>query len=242
MGQKSNPIGLRLGYLKGWEANWFEKDKDFSKKLLEDIRIRKYIELRNPSRRFKISKVYIQRASKRTTITIHTSTPGLVIGTNGQEIEKVRVELKKLTNKDIQINIAEVKIPELDAKLVGESIAQQLESRISFKRAMKQAISNSIRAGARGIKIKVSGRLAGADMARSVTDKEGRIPLHTLRADIDYAFTEANTIYGKIGVKVWIFKRELYQRPNLYEFGDTKQQQRPRKRKGGIRKKSNQTK
>lgn len=212
MGQKVNPIGLRLGIVKGWESNWYG-GSSFSNKLLEDDRIRKYILARIP--KGGISKIIIERTLKRITITINTARPGVVIGKGGAEVDKIKEELKGLTGKDVQINIFEIKRPELDAKLVGESIAQQLQARISYRRAMKQAIASAMRVGALGIKIKVSGRLGGAEMARSEQYKEGRIPLHTLRADIDYAISEANTIYGKIGIKVWIFNGEIYGKRDL---------------------------
>lgn len=212
MGQKVNPVGLRLGIIKGWDSNWYGGNT-FSEKLVEDNRIRKYVNARIP--KGGISKVVIERTLKRITLTIHTARPGVVIGKGGNEVDKIKEELKKLTGKDVQINIFEIKRPELDAKLVGESIAQQIEARISYKRAMKQAIASAIRVGAEGIKIKVSGRLAGSDMARTEQYKEGRIPLHTLRADIDYAISEAQTVYGKIGIKVWIFKGEVYGKREL---------------------------
>lgn len=212
MGQKVNPIGLRVGYIKGWDSNWYG-GKDTPEKLLEDDKIRKYIGTR--IQRGGISKIVIERTLKRITLTIHTARPGVVIGKGGQEVDKIREELKKLTNKDVQINIFEIKRPELDARLVGENVAQQLEARISFRRAMKQVIASTMRAGAEGIKVKCSGRLGGAEMARSEMYKEGRIPLHTLRADIDYAVSEAQTVYGKIGIKVWIFKGEVFERPDL---------------------------
>ncbi|MCK6616193.1 MAG: 30S ribosomal protein S3 [Cyclobacteriaceae bacterium] len=212
MGQKINPIGLRLGIIRGWDSNWYGGNT-FSEKLVEDQKIREYIEARIP--KGGIAKIVIERTLKRITLTIHTARPGVVIGKGGTEVDKIKEELKKLTGKDVQINIYEIKRPELDAKLVGESIAQQIEARISYKRAMKQAIASAIRVGAEGIKIKVSGRLAGADMARTEQYKEGRIPLHTLRADIDYAISEAQTVYGKIGIKVWIFKGEVYGKRDL---------------------------
>ena len=207
MGQKVNPVGLRLGIVKGWDSAWFG-GKSFSDKIVEDHKIRNYISARIP--KGGISRVVIERTLKRITLTIHTARPGVVIGKGGSEVDKIKEELKKITGKDLQINIFEIKRPELDAKLVGESVAQQLEARISYRRAMKQAIASSIHVGAQGIKIKVSGRLGGAEMARSEQYKEGRIPLHTLRADIDYAISEAHTVYGKIGVKVWIFKGEVF--------------------------------
>ena len=212
MGQKINPIGLRLGIIRGWDSNWYGGNT-FSEKLVEDQKIREYIEARIP--KGGIAKIVIERTLKRITLTIHTARPGVVIGKGGTEVDKIKEELKKLTGKDVQINIYEIKRPELDAKLVGESIAQQIEARISYKRAMKQAIASAIRVGAEGIKIKVSGRLAGADMARTEQYKEGRIPLHTLRADIDYAISEAQTVDGKIGIKVWIFKGEVYGKRDL---------------------------
>ena len=212
MGQKVNPVGLRLGIIKGWDSAWFDS-KSYAEKIVEDNKIRKYITARIP--KGGISKVVIERTLKRITLTIHTARPGVVIGKGGSEVDKIKEELKNLTGKDLQINIFEIKRPELDAKLVGESIAQQLQARISFRRAMKQAIASSMRVGAQGIKVKCSGRLGGAEMARSEQYKEGRIPLHTLRADIDYAVSEANTIYGKIGIKVWIFKGEVFGKRDL---------------------------
>jgi small subunit ribosomal protein S3 len=212
MGQKINPVGFRLGIVRGWDSNWFG-GKEFSDKLVEDQKIRKYIDAR--IQKGGIAKVVIERTIKRITLTIHTARPGVVIGKGGTEVDKIKEELKKLTGKDVQINIFEIKRPELDSRLVGESIAQQLEARISYRRAMKQAIASSMRVGAEGIKIKLSGRLAGADMARTEQYKEGRIPLHTLRADIDYAISEAQTVYGKIGIKVWIFKGEIFGKRDL---------------------------
>jgi len=212
MGQKVNPVGLRLGIVKGWDSNWFG-GKSFADKIVEDHRIREYIKARIP--KGGISKVVIERTLKRITLTIHTARPGVVIGKGGSEVDKIKEELKKITGKDLQINIFEIKRPELDAVLVGESIAQQLAARISYRRAMKQAIASAMRVGAQGIKIKCSGRLGGAEMARSEQYKEGRIPLHTLRADIDYAVSESQTVYGKIGIKVWIFKGEIFGKRDL---------------------------
>ncbi len=212
MGQKINPVGLRLGIVRGWDSNWYGGNT-FSDKLVEDQKIREYVQARIP--KGGIAKVVIERTLKRITLTIHTARPGVVIGKGGNEVDKIKEELKKITGKDVQINIFEIKRPELDAKLVGESIAQQIEARISYKRAMKQAIASAMRVGAEGIKVKTSGRLAGADMARTEQYKEGRIPLHTLRADIDYAISEAQTVYGKIGIKVWIFKGEIYGKRDL---------------------------
>lgn len=213
MGQKTHPIGFRLGITKAWESNWFG-GKDFPEKLIEDEKIRKYIEARVP--KGGISRILIERTLKRITLTIQTARPGVVIGKGGNEVDKIKEELKKLTGKDIQINIFEIERPEKDARLVADTIAQQIRARVSYRRAMKQAIAAAMRVGVEGIKIKVSGRLGGADMARSEQYKEGRIPLHTIRADIDYALAEADTVYGKIGVKVWIFKGEIYGKPNLY--------------------------
>jgi small subunit ribosomal protein S3 len=214
MGQKVNPISLRLGYIKGWDSNWYG-GKNFSDKLVEDDMIRKFVEKRIPNPKSGVSKIIIERTLKRLILTINTARPGVVIGKQGQEVDKMKEELKKLTNKDVQINIFEIKRPELDAKLVGDSIAQQLQSRVSYRRAMKQAIQNTLRVGALGIKVKVSGRLGGAEIARSEGYREGRVPLHTLRANVDYAICEAQTVYGKIGIKVWIFKGEIYGKPDL---------------------------
>ncbi len=212
MGQKVNPIGFRLGVIRGWDSNWFG-GKSFGDKLVEDEKIRKYIYARIP--KGGISKIIIERTIKRIILTVHTARPGVVIGKGGSEVDSIKEELKNLTKKDVQINIFEIKRPELDAKLVGESIAQQLKARISFRRAMKQAIAATMRVGAEGIKIKVSGRVGGAEMARSEQYKEGRIPLHTLRADIDYALSVSNTVYGTLGIKVWIFKGEVFGKRDL---------------------------
>lgn len=229
MGQKVNPIGLRLGITRTWDSNWYAEKRDFKDKLFEDYQIRQYIEARVP--KGGISKIVIERTLKRVVITIHTARPGVVIGKAGGEVEKLREELKKLTGKDVQINISEIKRPELDARLVAESIAQQIRARVSYRRAMKQAIDAAMRVGAQGIKIRLSGRLGGAEMARSEEYKEGRVPLHTLRADIDYALAEALTTYGLIGVKVWIFKGEIYEKPDFYNFGE-EEDKRSRRRKG----------
>jgi small subunit ribosomal protein S3 len=212
MGQKINPVGFRLGIVRGWDSNWYG-GKSFADKLVEDDKIRKYVAARIP--KGAISKVIIERTLKRITLTINTARPGVVIGKGGQEVDKIKEELKKITGKDVQINIFEIKRPEIDAKLIGETIAQQLEARISFRRAMKQSIASAMRVGAQGIKLKLSGRLGGAEMARSEGYKEGRIPLHTLRADIDYAVSEALTVYGKIGIKVWVFRGEVYGKRDL---------------------------
>ncbi len=209
MGQKINPVGFRLGVIKGWDSNWYD-EKSFSGKLQEDMVVRNY--LRNRLKKAGVSKILIERTPKNARITINTSRPGVVIGKSGKEIGQLEEELKKVTNKDIKILISEIKRPELDAQLVAENIASQLEGRIAFRRAMKQAITAAMRMGAEGIRVKCGGRLGGAEIARTEQYKEGRIPLHTLRADIDYAHAEAATIYGKIGVKVWICKGEVLDR------------------------------
>lgn len=238
MGQKVNPTALRLGIVRGWESNWYG-GKDFSDKLVEDEKIRKYIHIRIP--KGSISKIIIERTLKRITLTIYTARPGVVIGRGGEQVDSMKEELKKITKKDVQINIFEIKRPESDAKLVADAIASQLEARISFRRAMKQAISSAMRVGVQGIKVKLSGRLGGAEMARSEQYKEGRIPLHTLRADIDYAVSEGNTIYGKIGVKVWIFKKEIYGKvdlsPNQGREGRNNDRRGGDDRRGGRRNK-----
>ena len=212
MGQKINPTGLRLGIIKGWESSWYG-GKNFSEKIVEDHKIRNYIALRIP--RGGISKVVIERTMKLLEITIHTARPGIIIGKGGSEVDKLKNELKKITGKDIQINIFEIKRPELDAFLVGSSIARQIESRISYRRAIKMAIAASMRMNSEGIKIQISGRLNGAEMARSESYKEGRIPLSTFRADIDYAMVEAHTTYGRLGIKVWIMKGEVFGKREL---------------------------
>ncbi len=212
MGQKTNPIGNRLGYIRGWESNWYG-GKKYTEKLVEDETIRNYIKARLA--KASISRVIIERTHKLVTITIHTARPGIIIGKMGQEVEKLREELKKLTKKEVGINIAEIKRPEMDARLVADSIARQIEGRVSYRRAIKMAIASTIRMGAEGIKVSISGRLAGAEIARSENFKEGRIPLHTFRADIDYALAEAHTTYGRIGIKVWIMLGEVYGKRDL---------------------------
>ena len=209
MGQKVNPIGFRVGVIRGWESNWFEA-RSYKTKLAEDKKIRTYI--RKRLKRSGVSRIVIDRTSKNLSITIHTSRPGVVIGKSGKEIAQLEEELKNYLSKDVKVQINEIKRPELDAYLVAENIAQQLQGRVSFRRAMKSAIQNAMRMGAKGIRIKLAGRLGGAEMARSEQYKEGRIPLHTIRADIDYATATSQTIYGSIGVKVWIFKGEVYGR------------------------------
>jgi len=212
LGQKTNPIGLRVGKIRGWESNWYES-KSYSSKLKEDKEIRSYI--RQRLTKAGVSRIIINRTSKNVILTIHTSRPGVVIGKSGKEISQLEQELKKVINKEVKVQINEIKRPELDAFLVGENIATQLKGRVSFRRAMKQAITSSMRMGAEGIRVMCSGRLGGAEMARGEIYKEGRIPLHTLRADIDYALVEAHTSYGRIGVKVWICKGEVYGKRDL---------------------------
>ncbi|POY34942.1 30S ribosomal protein S3 [Solitalea longa] len=212
MGQKINPISARLGIIRGWDSNWFGGN-NYADKLVEDDKIRKYLKARIA--KGGVAKVVIERTLKRITITIHTARPGIVIGKGGQEVDKIKEELKKITKKDVQINIFEIKRPELDATLVGESVAKQLEARISFRRAMKTAIASTMRMGAEGIKIMVSGRVGGAEMARTEQYRDGRVPLHTFRADIDYALSEAQTTYGKLGIKVWICKGEVFGKRDL---------------------------
>ena len=212
MGQKTNPIGNRLGIIRGWDSNWWG-GRNYGDKIAEDDKIRKYIYARLS--RASVSSVIIERTLKLIIITITTARPGIIIGKAGSEVDKLKEELKKITAKDIQLNIFEIKRPELDAFLVGNSIARQIENRISFRRAIKMAIAASIRMNAEGIKVQISGRLNGAEMARSESYKEGRIPLSTFRADIDYALVEAQTTYGKLGIKVWIMKGEVYGKREL---------------------------
>ncbi|QTH42155.1 30S ribosomal protein S3 [Cohnella sp. LGH] len=207
MGQKVNPVGLRIGIIRDWESKWYA-DKDFGSLLIEDVKIREF--LKKKLKEAAVSKIEIERAANRVNVTIHTAKPGIVIGKGGSEVEVLRGQLTKLTNgKKVHINISEIKNPELDAILVAESIAQQLERRVSFRRAMKQAMQRTQRAGAKGIKTSVSGRLGGAEIARQEGYSEGTVPLHTLRADIDYGTAEAHTTYGRIGVKVWIYRGEV---------------------------------
>lgn len=207
MGQKVNPHGLRIGIIKDWDTKWYANDKDFSELLIEDVKIRNHI--KNKLFAAGISRIEIERFANKARVNVNTAKPGLVIGKGGTGIEELRKELEKLTNRSVLINISEIKTPEMDAQLVAENIASQLEKRISFRRAMKQAMSRTMKAGAKGIKTSVSGRLGGAEIARTEHYHEGTIPLQTLRADIDYGFTEANTTYGKLGVKVWIYKGEV---------------------------------
>ncbi len=206
MGQKVNPIGMRVGIIRDWESKWYA-EKNYADLLHEDIKIREYIE--NRLKDASVSGIEIERAANRVNITIHTAKPGMVIGKGGSEVEALRKSLNALTGKKVHINIVEIKKADLDAKLVADNIARQLENRVSFRRAQKQAIQRTMRAGAKGIKTQVSGRLGGADIARAEHYSEGTVPLHTLRADIDYAHAEADTTYGKLGVKVWIYRGEV---------------------------------
>ena len=207
MGQKVNPKGLRVGIIKDWEGKWFADKRNYSNFLIEDVKIREYI--KRKLYQAGISKIQIERAANRIKVSIHTAKPGIVIGRGGAEVDALRKQLDKMTGKQVHVNIVEVKTPDTDAQLVAENIASQLEKRIAFRRAMKQTVQRSLRMGAKGIKIACSGRLAGAEIARTEWYSEGKVPLHTLRADIDYGFAEANTTYGKIGVKVWIYKGEV---------------------------------
>ena len=207
MGQKVNPNGLRLGINKDWDSKWYANKADFSKYLANDVKIREYFEKNQKANG--ISKVQIERNSKRTEVIVHTAKPGVIIGSGGEQIEVMKKELSKLVNEDIQISIVDIKKPDMSAQIVADSIAMQIENRASFRMAQKRAIRNAMKAGAKGIKTLVSGRLGGADMARSEGYTEGTIPLHTLRADVDYATSEADTTFGKIGVKVWIYKGEI---------------------------------
>ena len=232
MGQKTNPIGNRLGIIRGWDSNWFG-GRRFEQKLVEDDKIRKYLNARLA--KAGISKIYIERTLKMLTVTINAARPGLIIGRAGSEVDKLREEIKKLTGKDVQINISEVKHPEMDAVLVAQNIAKQIEGRIQYRRAIKNAITTTMRTGAEGIKVSISGRIGGAEIARSEHFKEGRTPLHTLRADIDYANSEAHTTYGRIGIKVWICRGVIYGRPELVASTIGGQQRDHRAGMGGVR-------
>lgn len=240
MGQKVNPIGNRLGIIKGWDSNWYGGNR-YAQKIVEDNQIREYLNARLS--KASVSKIVIERTLKLITVTVHTARPGIIIGKGGQEVDKLKEELKNITNKEVQINIFEVKRPELDSTIVANNIARQLEGRISYRRAIKMAIASTMRMGAEGIKVQISGRLGGAEMARSETYKDGRIPLHTFRADIDYALGEALTKVGLIGIKVWICNGEVYGKrdlsPNMGVSAPTTPQQSAagKPRGGGFRKK-----
>ncbi len=230
MGQKTNPIGNRLGFIRGWDSNWFG-GRRYEAKLVEDDKIRRYLNAR--LEKAGVSRIIIERTLKLITVTINTARPGIIIGKGGQEVDKLKEELKKITNKEVQINIFEIKRPELDASLVADSIAKQIQGRISFRRAAKMSVASSMRMGAEGIKVTISGRLNGAEMARTESYKDGRVPLHTFRADIDYALKEAHTSYGRIGVKVWICNGEVYGKRDLSpNLGTQKKSPKPRFRGG----------
>ena len=230
MGQKVNPISNRLGIIKGWDSNWFGGN-DFSGKLVEDHKIRQYLNARLA--KASLSRIIIERTLKLITITVHTARPGIIIGKGGQEVDKLKEELKKITKKEVQINIFEIKRPELDAAIVANNIARQLEGRIAYRRAIKMAIASTMRMGAEGIKVQISGRLNGAEMARSEMYKEGRTPLHTLRADIDYSLAEAHTKVGVTGIKVWICKGEVYGKRDLSPNIGVKSAKKPFKKRRG---------
>lgn len=237
MGQKANPIGNRLGIIRGWESNWYANKKDYSVKLVEDNKIRTYLTARIS--KGGIARIVIERTLGKLIVTIHTSKPGIIIGKGGGEVDRIKEELKKLTKKDdVQINILEIRRPELDATIVGDTIARQIENRINFKRAIKMAIASTLRMGAEGIKVRVSGRLGGAEIARSEEIKQGRTPLHTFRMDIDYASVFAQTVYGKIGIKVWICKGEVLGKRELnpnFVGGKNDMSERRDDRAGGDR-------
>src|ERR1700755_1441480 len=238
MGQKTNPIGARLGIIRGWESNWYGSKKDYATKLIEDNKIRTYLNAR--INKGGIAKIVIERTLNKLIVTIHTSKPGIIIGKGGGEVDRIKEELKKLTGKDdVQINILEIRRPELDANIVGDTIARQIENRINYKRAIKMAIASALRMGAEGIKVKVSGRLGGSEIARSEEFKQGRTPLHTYRMDIDYASLFALTVYGKIGIKVWICKGEVLGKrelnPNFIGGKNEGGERRDNRRPGGDR-------
>lgn len=236
MGQKTNPIGNRLGIIRGWDSNWYGGN-DYGDKIAEDAKIREYLKARLS--KAGVSRIYIERTLKLITVTVTTARPGIIIGKGGQEVDKLKEELRKITGKEVQINIFEIKRPELDAVLVADSIARQIENRISYRRAIKMAIAAAMRMNAEGIKVQISGRLNGAEMARSESYKEGRIPLSTFRADIDYHIGEAHTTYGRMGIKVWIMKGEVYGKRELSPLVGLQKKQskkRPEGGRGGDRK------
>ncbi|MCK5029820.1 MAG: 30S ribosomal protein S3 [Bacteroidales bacterium] len=232
MGQKVNPIANRLGIIKGWDSNWYG-GRNYADKIVEDNKIRKYLEARLA--KASISKIVIERTLKLITVTVNTARPGIIIGKGGQEVDKLKEELKKITRKEVQINIFEVKRPELDATIVGNAIARQIEGKVSYRRAIKMAIASTMRMGAEGIKVQISGRLGGAEMARTEVYKEGRTPLHTFRADIDYTLSEALTKVGLVGIKVWICRGEIFGKRDLSPNIGAEKGQKPHK--GGFNKK-----
>ena len=227
MGQKTNPIGNRLGITRAWDSIWYG-GKTFADKLHEDYKIRQYLKVRLV--KASVARVFIERSIKLVTVTIHTAKPGFIIGQKGKDVDELREELKKLTNKEVQINISEIKRPEVDATLVAQNIVRQIEGRISHRRAIKTTLASTMRMGAEGIKISISGRIGGAEMSRTELYKDGRTPLHTLRADIDYSHLEAHTTYGRLGIKVWICKGEVFSRPDFYGFEFQKGDKRDRRR------------
>jgi small subunit ribosomal protein S3 len=234
MGQKTNPIANRLGIIRAWDSKWFSH-KSYADNIVGDDKIRAYLKVRLA--KASVSKIFIERTFKVATVTIYTARPGSIIGTKGQEVDKLKEELKKITNQDIQINIQEIKRPELDAVLVAQAVARQIEGRVSYRRALKTAIASTMRLGAEGIKIVISGRLGGAEMARAEQYKEGRIPLHTLRANIDYALAEAHTTYGRVGIKVWICKGLVYGKHDLFEEETVSKESQKAKNVRSFRKK-----
>ena len=228
MGQKVNPIGIRLGITRDWSSRWFADSKSFPSHVLTDWKVREF--LKQKLAEASVSRVHIERAARKANITIHTARPGMVIGKKGEDIEKLRVEaagMMKMPVTDVRINIAEIRKPELDATLVAESIAQQIEKRVMFRRAMKRAVMNTMRSGALGVKVRIAGRLNGAEISRSEWVREGRIPLHTFRADIDYGTAEARTTYGVIGIKVWVFKGEVFEQEEAAEPAPAEEAQKP---------------
>jgi small subunit ribosomal protein S3 len=236
MGQKTNPIANRLGIVRSWDSNWFGQ-KSYAEKIVGDEKIRKYLKARLA--KASVAKIFIERTFKVVTVTIHTARPGSIIGTKGQEVDKLKEELKKITSQEIQINIQEIKRPELDAVLVAQAVAKQIEGRVSYRRALKTAIASTMRVGAEGIKIVISGRLGGAEMARAEQYKDGRIPLHTLRANIDYSLAEAHTTYGRIGIKVWICKGLIYGKHDLFEQETTSKENPKTKGVRSFRRRNN---
>ena len=228
MGQKVNPIGIRLGITRDWTSRWFADSKNFPSHVLTDWKVREF--LKKKLAEASVSRIHIERAARKANITIHTARPGMVIGKKGEDIEKLRVEaagMMKMPVQDVRINIAEIRKPELDATLVAEGIAQQIEKRVMFRRAMKRAVMNTMRSGALGVKVRIAGRLNGAEISRSEWVREGRIPLHTFRADIDYGTAEARTTYGVIGIKVWVFKGEVFEQEEVVEPAAAEEAQKP---------------